>query len=170
MGFSPGATAPPFCPAVAKCMSAGILSAWRATRWPRPFYFVAQMESENSGTCPNLRFDDYVSRQIDREFEGKQKQDIADILGISTEALRLWNKRVDWEMVKAERRKRFAPDISEIDQAVMRSAKKGDVRAAELAYQRFDGWVPKSEQEVKETSRMILNFPKSDDKPEPPNA
>jgi hypothetical protein len=38
--------------------------------------------------------------------------------------------------------------MQNIDEALFRSAEKGDTRAADLLYRRFDGWNPKIVQET----------------------
>lgn len=45
------------------------------------------------------------------------------------------------------RRARYAPHISDVDMALINSAKSGDTQAAKLVYQRFEGW---SEKQIKE--------------------
>lgn len=84
----------------------------------------------------------YVNRLIAGDFDGKTKQEISDILDIDRKTLWAWNKKVDWAYVTTEKRKLYAQDILEIDQAMMREGKKGNTSAAELAYRRFDGYVP----------------------------
>lgn len=43
------------------------------------------------------------------------------------------------------RRKRYSPEIAQIDRAVLKAAKSGDMRAARLCYQRFENWGEKKE-------------------------
>lgn len=88
----------------------------------------------------------YVNRLIAGDFDGKTKQEIADTLDVDRKTLYLWNKKVDWAYVTAEKRKLYAQDVLEIDQAMLREGKKGNTAAAELAYRRFDGWVPTTAQ------------------------
>mgnify|MGYP001558271239 CR=1 FL=1 len=88
----------------------------------------------------------YTNRLIAGDFDGKTKQEIADILDIDRRTLYDWNKRVDWAYITTEKRKLYAQDILDIDQAMLREGKKGDTAAAELAYKRFDGWVPTTAQ------------------------
>lgn len=79
---------------------------------------------------------------INGEFDDMVGEEIANVIGISRSTLYLWKNRLDWENILAERRKRYAGDMLEIDRSMIRQAKKGQVAAAILAYQRFDGWVP----------------------------
>lgn len=43
----------------------------------------------------------------------------------------------------ANRRKKYAPHIVEIDRALMKKAKEGDPAAVKLVYQRIEGWSEK---------------------------
>lgn len=86
----------------------------------------------------------YINRLIAGDFDDKTKQEIADIFDIDRKTLWAWNKKVDWAYVTAEKRKLYAQDILEIDQAMLREGKKGNVPAAVFCHQRFDGWVPAS--------------------------
>lgn len=90
------------------------------------------------------RVANYVSRLIAGDFDGKTKLEISDILDVDRKTLWLWNKTLDWAYITAEKRKMYAHEILEIDLSMIREGKKGNVPAAELAYRRFDGYVPAS--------------------------
>ncbi len=94
----------------------------------------------------------YVNRLIAGDFDGKTKQEIADILDIDRRTLWDWNKKVDWASITTEKRKLYAQDILDIDQAAIREAKKGNVAAIEFCHRRFDGWNPT-------TAQISLNAP-----------
>lgn len=53
------------------------------------------------------------------------------------------------EEVEAEalkiRRTKYAPELSKVDRAMLKSAGEGDSRAAKLCYQRFEGWSEKKD-------------------------
>lgn len=53
------------------------------------------------------------------------------------------------EAIEAEslkiRRTKYAPELSKVDNAMLKSASKGDARAAKLCYQRFEGWSEKKD-------------------------
>lgn len=102
------------------------------------------MVGETSELPENARVSNYINRLIAGDFDNKTKGEIAEILDIDYKTLWRWNQKVDWAYVTAEKRKLYAKDILDIDQAMMREGKKGNTAAAELAYRRFDGWVPAS--------------------------
>jgi len=43
------------------------------------------------------------------------------------------------------RRTKYAPELSKVDNALLKSASGGDARAAKLCYQRFEGWSEKKD-------------------------
>ena len=53
-----------------------------------------------------------------------------------------WRKRADWESIRSARQRNFAYPLAEVDLAMFKAAAKGNVPAATLIYQRFDGYVP----------------------------
>lgn len=55
------------------------------------------------------------------------------------------------------RRKKYAPEIAEVDKALLKEAKAGDVKAAKLIYQRFEGWSEKKSIE----GHLGLELPKA---------
>jgi hypothetical protein len=57
---------------------------------------------------------------------------VEDLEGIEAEALKV-------------RRTKYAPELSKVDNAMLREAGKGDARAAKLCYQRFEGWSEKKD-------------------------
>ena len=76
------------------------------------------------------------------------KSALAKALGLTPKTLYRYDEEIDWEWVRDERRKRFAASITQVDAAVLRKAEQGNIPAAELAYKRFDGYVPKSALDV----------------------
>lgn len=48
----------------------------------------------------------------------------------------------------ALRRKKYQPEIAKIDQALIKTAQKGDTAAAKLCYQRFEDWSEKQRKEL----------------------
>lgn len=46
------------------------------------------------------------------------------------------------------RRQKYAQRMQKIDDALFKSAERGDTRAADLLYRRFDGWNPKIVEET----------------------
>ena len=56
------------------------------------------------------------------------------------------------------RRKRYSPQLMEIDKALIKAAKGGDSHAIKLCYQRFEGWTEKKMVELgldKETAKHV---------------
>lgn len=90
----------------------------------------------------NSRLRAFVQKHIIGEFDNKNQEDIAKSLGVSSATLRRWNRRVDWDHIKIERRKKYAVHMCAIDAAMVKQATRGDVNAAKLMFERFDGWVP----------------------------
>ena len=86
--------------------------------------------------------DRLIELLLNPDNDHKQKQQIADELGVDRKTLWRWEKELDWEWIKAERRRLYSREIIELDKALLKKAKSGDVRAIEIGYQRFDGWVP----------------------------
>ncbi|RZB38007.1 MAG: hypothetical protein SRB2_00353 [Desulfobacteraceae bacterium Eth-SRB2] len=46
------------------------------------------------------------------------------------------------------RRKKYSPEIAKVDLALLKKAQEGDVRAAKLCYERFEGWSEKMRNEI----------------------
>lgn len=76
--------------------------------------------------------------------------------GYTLEALReakAQNK--EWaKTVLAKRREGYADQMRVIDEALIQAAARGDVKAAELLYRRFDGWSPND----KTNSSTVTDF------------
>lgn len=66
-----------------------------------------------------------------------------------------------------ERRKKYAPHLTQVDLAVLKKAKEGDAHAAKLAYQRFEQWSEKKQHEHSGPGggpvEMNVNFIGNDD-------
>ena len=91
-----------------------------------------------SDSQENERYSSYIEGLISGTFDDKSKAEIAAHLGVSGPTLWRWAKKIDWDYVKTERRKLYSKDVLEIDQAMLRASKKGDVQAAKLMYDPFD--------------------------------
>lgn len=92
----------------------------------------------------NLRFSAFVEGMITGEFDNKTQGEIAEALGVDSKTIWEWKRRADWAHIKEQRRKLYSHTILKVDQAMLRAAEKGDVAAAKVIYERFDGWVPSS--------------------------
>lgn len=109
----------------------------------------------------------YTQMLIDGEAQGKSHDEIAEILKIHRNTVHNWNKtKIDWNYINAERRKRYGEKIASVDDAMFNKASKGDVNAAKLVYERFDGYTPtvaslnitdKKDDELTERAKSILN-------------
>ena len=84
----------------------------------------------------------YAQMLCDPQYAEWRPSQFAEHLEIATTTIYAWDKKIDWEMVKSERRKRFARPTMEVDLALFRQAKKGDVQAIRTWYERFDFWTP----------------------------
>lgn len=82
-------------------------------------------------------FEQYLIENPDSSIKDK-----VAYFAVSDRTILRWNKKVDWDFILTARRKAYAIDTASIDRALTTRAMTGDVRAIELFYQRFDGWVP----------------------------
>ena len=78
----------------------------------------------------------------------ESKASMARALGLNRKTLDRYDALIDWEWVRDERRKQFAAAITQVDSSLLDKAVGGNVQAMELAYKRFDGYVPKEALEV----------------------
>ena len=82
------------------------------------------------------------------------------VLGISREAMyQHFNPRELSAIEKQAleiRRTKYAPQIAKVDAALLNRALSGDVQAAKLAYQRFEGWSEKQLLEHKNSEGDFL--------------
>lgn len=85
---------------------------------------------------------EYVELLLHPGWMSEPKVKLAAALGVSRKTLDRYDKELDWEWIREERRKRYAGEIVQIDASLLRKAKSGDVPAVKLAYERFDGYVP----------------------------
>lgn len=87
---------------------------------------------------------DYVRMLEDDDFFRMSQGRQASALGVSVDTVKAWRQTIDWKGNAAKYRERYWYFGPQVDMAVIRKALKGDLRAAELYYQRFEGWVAKS--------------------------
>ncbi len=92
----------------------------------------------------NLRFGVYVDAMITGDFDNKTQGEIAVALGVDSRTIYEWKKKADWTAIKDARRKLYSDRVLKTDAAMLKAAEAGDVNAAKLVYERFDGWVPTS--------------------------
>lgn len=85
---------------------------------------------------------EYVELLLHPGWMAEPKKNLAAALGVSRKTLDRYDKELDWDWIREERRKRYASEIVQIDASLLRKAKTGDVPAVKLAYERFDGYVP----------------------------
>lgn len=96
------------------------------------------------GPSQSSPFQSYVDGMISGEFDDKTRTEIAARFGVDRKTIWNWDQKIDWERVKSERRRLYSAEILGVDQAMLKSAKRGDVQAAKVVYERFDGWIPTS--------------------------
>lgn len=108
----------------------------------------------------------YTQILINGEDRDKKRDEIAELCGVTAKTLYQWDKKkIDWDFINKERRKRYGSKISDVDEAMFKAAQKGDVAAAKLVYERFDGYTPtvaslnltnKTDDELAERAKSIL--------------
>lgn len=94
----------------------------------------------------NRRFQLYVEKMIVGEFDNVSEENVAKAIGVSWCTLSRWKRKAPWQFILEERRKRYGKHTVRVDHALVESACTGDVRAMELYYTRFDGYLPTSKQ------------------------
>jgi len=94
----------------------------------------------------NLRFNVYVDAMITGDFDSKTQGEIAVLLGVDPHTVWDWKKKADWAAIKDARRKLYSHQVLKIDAAMIKAAEAGDVQAAKIIYERFDGWTPTTAQ------------------------
>ena len=104
----------------------------------------------------NRTFQAYVRGCITGAWEEMTQDGIAKKLKVSRTTIIAWDKRIDWDEVLTERRKLYAKETVNVDIAMVKKAKAGDVRAIDLYYQRFDNWVPTSKQQSEDLSKKSV--------------
>ncbi|MEN6373547.1 MAG: hypothetical protein ABFD75_02040 [Smithella sp.] len=97
-------------------------------------------------------------------------QMVTEVLGYRN-ASAIYNHFTPTELHEIERealdirRRKYAPQLAEVDIALLKTAKEGNPAAAKLVYQRFEGWSEKTRVESNETKPMVVihsrltNFP-----------
>lgn len=94
---------------------------------------------------PNgFEFDAYLVMLADPAFAEYTTAQFAEAFSVSTTTIYNWNKKVDWETVKASRRKNYARQTLGVDSSLLRATRTLDVAAIRTWYERFDDWVPTS--------------------------
>lgn len=98
---------------------------------------------------PNgFEYDAYLVMLADPFFAEHSASQFAEELGVSTTTIYKWNKKVDWESIKATRRKNYAKQTLGVDSSLLKATRKLDVAAIRTWYERFDSWVPTSKQQT----------------------
>lgn len=78
-------------------------------------------------------------------------------------ALRTACPKIDFEILEA-RRAEYAKQLAQVDQALFDKAIKGDAKAADLIYRRFESWSPKhAEEHIPEGSKTFADLIGEDD-------
>lgn len=101
-------------------------------------------------------FEAYVARLCDGNSALLSNVELAEEFGVDPATIWRWNRKVDWHFVKDQRRKNYSQATARIDEALIRKAEKGDTRAIDLYYQRFDEWVPTQHRIVTSSDDELL--------------
>jgi len=86
----------------------------------------------------------YLVRLEDEAFFRMTQGQQAREMGVSMETIKKWRATTDWKERTGKYREKYWYFGPQVDMAVIRRALTGDMRAAELYYARFEGWVAKS--------------------------
>lgn len=81
---------------------------------------------------------------VDPWYEEHTPKQFAEELKLSLPVMYRLLKKVDWPTVLEARRAKYSRQTVEVDGALLKAAKSGDVKAIGMYYERFDGWVPTS--------------------------
>ena len=108
--------------------------------------------------------DQYFQMLINPETFGYSRKQFAETLQVNGETITIWNReKVDWEWVRDERRKGYSQVTPKIDDALIKEAQDGDIKAIALYYERYDGYVPTSSQKtIHEISEDDVNADQDD--------
>lgn len=94
--------------------------------------------------------EEWKKRMYREEFSEMSKGAQAKDLGVGIGTIYKWHEgqtKAWWDNRASSMRSMYAQHMPEIDSAVLKKAKTGDINAAELAYKRFEGWSPKQTNE-----------------------
>ena len=87
----------------------------------------------------------------DPEFLLKTQDEQCEELEISRVTLWKWKKEItpeQWEKIRDGARQAYAQHAPQVDLALIGKAQKGDVKAIELFFQRYEGWSVKQNMEI----------------------
>ena len=102
--------------------------------------------SEAEPIAAHLQYEDaftgFEESLLDAQYDEYSPTQFAGMFGVTIQTIYKWKKRVDWDYIKSERRKKYAEKTTRVDSAMYKAAAKGDVQAAKLWYERFDNWIP----------------------------
>lgn len=91
-----------------------------------------------------FEFDAYLLMLVDPAFAEYSVAEFAKEFEVTTTTIYNWNKKVDWDEIKAGRRKNYAKSTLSVDSSLFKATKKLDVAAIRTWYERFDNWTPAS--------------------------
>lgn len=84
----------------------------------------------------------FLEAVVSLDWESIDRTKQAKLFGVTRQTILNWEKKLDWEWVRTERQKRFARNLAKVDHALLEKAEAGSIAHIELAYARFDGYVP----------------------------
>lgn len=88
----------------------------------------------------------YITWKINPENDKSKDSKFSSSNSLSLASFRkiLTETKIDYHSrIVDERRAKYKPQMLEIDKAMFKKALEGDVKAATLLYQKYDGWNPK---------------------------
>jgi hypothetical protein len=100
--------------------------------------------------------DIYVQYRTNPDNDDKSDSYFCSAYGFALDELRriiIADKKLRQDILKA-RREVYDERMAKVDEALFRAAERGDTKAADLLYRRFDGWNPK----IVEETNNFYNF------------
>lgn len=100
--------------------------------------------------------DTYVQYRTNPDNDDKSDSYFCSAYGYSLDELRrtIASDKSLRKSILSARRDMYAEHMAEVDAALFKAAKRGDTKAADLLYRRFDGWNPK----IVEETNNFYNF------------
>lgn len=94
----------------------------------------------------------------------------SQILGVSVPRLYQLFSGYELDKIEAEaleaRRKRYSRHLSHVDRGMLAAGAEGNANAAKLCYQRFEGWLERSQQDHNVNVNIVFVAPELADEPE----
>ena len=102
------------------------------------------------------KFKLYQDLLCDPEWLGSTQIKMAEFIGVNDVTISRWKQDIDWDEVNDRRRQKYGSINRDIDNALIKKARSGDMKAIEMYLQIFQGWIPASK-------RVNVNEAQTDD-------